>query len=556
MGSIADLARDLVQAPQGERILAPVGGAWRRQGSTFIGSISFLNFEASLQHEGLKRTKTRRRATQLGVINVLREAGPLAFLNLAAGGLGVVLAVVTLVLVATKSKAASVAGVLCLLVALGVLCLGVFGYLMGMAGTNASLGNVPDDMKDLLLRKGTQESRANFLIALPCAGFPLLAGAVAVIVRRLAAGIALALVATAGCVSMLVAFTRPLPPEGPTVVPVPGLELSPSSSSRPLGAWALIALTPDGLWVDGARVPSLATALGHPDVRERNLRRLPLLVDRRVQFGQLADVLHAASISGRREVELVVRAPDGAPRIVTLHDAPHEQAARPLLLTLSITDGALKIGAAGGTLDPLPRDWRALNEKLTEIKASFPGERTLRLTATPQTSVEDLVAAIDAAREHQDTTLFDEVVVGRFTLPEDDPRIANDDDASGSPSRSRGKVADAAPEVESADIDRYKLNAFLRGRIRAIQGCYEKELKQNPNLKGKVVVRFSITTGGRASEIEIEQDTMGNDAVGSCIKTVIRGWVFPFKPDSDVSVAYPFVFSPAMEPPEARSRSE
>lgn len=113
------------------------------------------------------------------------------------------------------------------------------------------------------------------------------------------------------------------------------------------------------------------------------------------------------------------------------------------------------------------------------------------------------------------------------------------------PAAIRGKVADAAPEVESADIDRNKLNAFLRGRIRAIQGCYEKELKRNPSLKGKVVVRFSITTGGRAAEIEIEQDTLGNDAVSSCIKTVIRGWVFPFKPDSDVSVAYPFVFSPA-----------
>lgn len=113
------------------------------------------------------------------------------------------------------------------------------------------------------------------------------------------------------------------------------------------------------------------------------------------------------------------------------------------------------------------------------------------------------------------------------------------------PAAIRGKVADAAPEVESADIDRNKLNSFLRSRIRAIQGCYEKELKRNPNLKGKVVVRFSITPGGRAAEIEIEQDTLGNDAVSSCIKTVIRGWVFPFKPDSEVPVAYPFVFSPA-----------
>ncbi len=113
------------------------------------------------------------------------------------------------------------------------------------------------------------------------------------------------------------------------------------------------------------------------------------------------------------------------------------------------------------------------------------------------------------------------------------------------PAQVRGKVADAAPEVESADIDRNKLAAFLRARMTAIQGCYEKELKRNPSLKGKVVVRFTITPQGRASDIEIEENTLGNDAVPSCIKTVIRGWSFPFKPDGEATVAYPFVFSPA-----------
>ncbi len=109
----------------------------------------------------------------------------------------------------------------------------------------------------------------------------------------------------------------------------------------------------------------------------------------------------------------------------------------------------------------------------------------------------------------------------------------------------RGRVADAAPEVESKDVDREALARYVRSRKAAIQGCYEKELKRNPSLKGKVVVRFTITKMGRASEIGIEEDTMGNEAVGSCIKAIIRGWVFPFKPEDDVPVAYPFVFSPA-----------
>ncbi len=109
----------------------------------------------------------------------------------------------------------------------------------------------------------------------------------------------------------------------------------------------------------------------------------------------------------------------------------------------------------------------------------------------------------------------------------------------------RGGVSMQAPEVDSVDVDREKLAAYVRSRKGAIQQCYEKELKRNPSLKGKVVVRFSITPAGRTSDIDIEENTLGNEAVASCIKTTIRGWVFPFKPPSDVPVAYPFVFAPA-----------
>ena len=73
----------------------------------------------------------------------------------------------------------------------------------------------------------------------------------------------------------------------------------------------------------------------------------------------------------------------------------------------------------------------------------------------------------------------------------------------------------------------------------------EKELKRNPNLKGKVVVRFVIKPTGRAGDIEIEENTLGSEAVGSCIRTTIRNWAFPFRPDSETAVSYPFVFSPA-----------
>ncbi|MFZ5470772.1 MAG: AgmX/PglI C-terminal domain-containing protein [Myxococcota bacterium] len=108
-----------------------------------------------------------------------------------------------------------------------------------------------------------------------------------------------------------------------------------------------------------------------------------------------------------------------------------------------------------------------------------------------------------------------------------------------------GRVQDQAPEVDSADIDRDAMTRYVRSRMSAIKNCYERELKRNPSLKGKVVVRFSITPAGRSADIEIEENSLGNDAVANCIRTVIRGWVFPFKPPSEVPVAYPFVFAPA-----------
>ncbi len=113
----------------------------------------------------------------------------------------------------------------------------------------------------------------------------------------------------------------------------------------------------------------------------------------------------------------------------------------------------------------------------------------------------------------------------------------------------RGRVADAKPVLEGKSIDREALARYVRSRKAAIQGCYEKELRRFPTLKGKVFVHFVITQLGRASEIAIEEDTMGNEAVASCVTSIIRGWVFPFKPDVDVPVGYPFAFSPADESP-------
>jgi TonB family protein len=109
--------------------------------------------------------------------------------------------------------------------------------------------------------------------------------------------------------------------------------------------------------------------------------------------------------------------------------------------------------------------------------------------------------------------------------------------------RVTGKVAAASPEVDSADVDREALARYIKARLTAIRGCYEKELKRNPTLKGKVVVRFNITPAGRAGDIRIEENSVGSAEVGLCIASLMRSWVFPFKPPDEVAVQYPFLFT-------------
>lgn len=105
-------------------------------------------------------------------------------------------------------------------------------------------------------------------------------------------------------------------------------------------------------------------------------------------------------------------------------------------------------------------------------------------------------------------------------------------------------VDDSDVEIESTSVDKDALNKFIKGRIRSITACYEKELKLSPTLKGKIVVRFTVTTAGRTGEASIDADTMHADNVSNCIIRTIKSWTYPFKPEEDVPVSFPFVFQP------------
>ena len=107
----------------------------------------------------------------------------------------------------------------------------------------------------------------------------------------------------------------------------------------------------------------------------------------------------------------------------------------------------------------------------------------------------------------------------------------------------KGKMSSGRVEVETGTADAGAIARYLKARYKSIAGCYEKELKRNPALKGKIVVRIVIGTTGRVADVSIEKDTVGSAAVATCIRNRIRPWRFPFKPEEETAISAPFIFT-------------
>ena len=97
----------------------------------------------------------------------------------------------------------------------------------------------------------------------------------------------------------------------------------------------------------------------------------------------------------------------------------------------------------------------------------------------------------------------------------------------------------------SGDFDSSIVVRTIRTRLRAIQRCYETELRRDPTLQGKVTVQFTIVERGTVSNARSTENTTGSAAVASCVVNTVRRFRFNPGPEGgSVNFSYPFVFAP------------
>ncbi len=113
------------------------------------------------------------------------------------------------------------------------------------------------------------------------------------------------------------------------------------------------------------------------------------------------------------------------------------------------------------------------------------------------------------------------------------------------------EVAAATPlienseEVASGARDFNAVSQVVSSHNQAIQYCYNRALKRNPRLRGKIVVRFTINPQGSVTHVEIVSSTLNNRQVERCVVSRIKRWndfgaIDPSKGDTTIRQVYTF----------------
>ena len=108
----------------------------------------------------------------------------------------------------------------------------------------------------------------------------------------------------------------------------------------------------------------------------------------------------------------------------------------------------------------------------------------------------------------------------------------------------RAIVKRKAPKIDGV-LDKNTLNRELRRAARGVKMCYQRALKRNPDLSGKISVRIEISTLGRVTSVELETDTIGDSAVSACVEGLMKRQRFTPPKDGAAEVVIPFVFQAA-----------
>ncbi len=105
--------------------------------------------------------------------------------------------------------------------------------------------------------------------------------------------------------------------------------------------------------------------------------------------------------------------------------------------------------------------------------------------------------------------------------------------------------AEPASAGSSGKLDAFVVRQVIRKDLPRINRCYESARRDEPELAGKVSVRFAVVRKGTVHAVQVLENTTGSPAVERCVARVVSNIRFPSRRSGkSLRFTFPFVFAP------------
>jgi hypothetical protein len=95
---------------------------------------------------------------------------------------------------------------------------------------------------------------------------------------------------------------------------------------------------------------------------------------------------------------------------------------------------------------------------------------------------------------------------------------------------------------EEQGLSREQILKVINNNVGKIQACYERGLRDDPSIAGRVQVAWTIAPSGEVVGTRVQTSTLGAPAVERCILEKIELWHFPASKGRS-QVVFPFSFA-------------
>lgn len=432
-----------------------------------------------------------------------RNGGWMNWIILFFGLAGFAVVMVSVVLAASKSRAALPIGVAAAALGAWIAGLGLIGTFMGrrMVDEAVSGGSISPSQVERIRRVGYEEARSCAKFGVGFAMFPILAGAIAI-----AAGLSRRRSDAEPEANPWVTPGAPGAPE--SLQPIQSF-YSPSGVPAPAANEAKPSAVLPAVVLGVAAVPIIASfAIIKAPLPGRDVDTN----DPSWAVEEAADQVRAGELErGCENLEEALDLTD----LTSIGMSSPKTAEVPGDIGAKCVDYLFKQALAA------PDDER--REKLGELTRS-----QLPKTEEQTRRINEAIASLEQPEPD--------------ALPTGDPAPAAS--ASASARRTKPpKVAMGATNV-SGRLPPEIIQRIVRQNFARFRLCYENGLARNPDLKGRVTVKFVIGRDGSVSVASGFDSDMPDSAVVSCVTRAFRSLSFPQPEGGIVTVVYPLNFSP------------